>query len=201
MCATHRDLTEAVAAGRFRQDLYFRIAGWESRVPPLRERAEDIPPMANRFLAEFGCDQGIDPHTERALAAHSFPGNVRELRQLKMQTAVKHCGASRISVGDLPISWHAGKRVNPLIDSACAVAARPKIEDQIIRDWVRASVGLRDIAQRAGDIAIAEALALESNQVGRAARRLGITERAIQLRKAQRSTPAAIAADAAKNPQ
>ena len=194
ICATHRDLRDAVATGRFREDLYFRLNGWTAQVPALRARAADIPVLADRFLQEFGCTQGIDHSVAQALAAHPFPGNVRELRQLMMQSAVKHCGGSRISIGDLPMAWHrasyeSGPANAAPSDADLAVSAQAAIE-QWVRQSVHSGLGLRDIAQRAGDIAINEALALERNHVGRAARRLGVTERAIQLRKAQRSASA-----------
>jgi two-component system response regulator GlrR len=86
VAATNRKLWEEVEAGRFRQDLYFRIAGIELEVPPLRDRAADIGPLAERLLERLAKD---DPGLRRApelsasaierLRAHSWPGNVREL--------------------------------------------------------------------------------------------------------------------------
>lgn len=187
ICATHRDLRDAVAQGRFRQDLYFRINGWTAPVPALRHRAEDIPAMANHFLQEFGCEAAIDASVADLLRTHPFEGNARELRQLMMQAAVKHCGGGYVSLGDLPQWWQA---------SVASPASRAQAEPphpapwparSAIAGWVQDGLGLRDITQRAGDMAIQEALEIEGHHVGRAARRLGITERAIQLRKAQRS--------------
>ena len=89
--ATHRDLAEEVTAGRFRLDLYHRLAGFEVFVSPLRERREDIGPLAIHFfqhaLAENGVrSPGMSAAALAALEAHKWPGNVRELRQA-VQTA------------------------------------------------------------------------------------------------------------------
>jgi transcriptional regulator with GAF, ATPase, and Fis domain len=214
VCATHRDLREAVAKGTFRQDLYFRISGWTACVPALRKRPEDIPEIANHFLREFGCQQGMDEGVAQSLKTHRFEGNVRELRQLMMQSAVKHCGQSQLSLGDLPLWWH--QRQHAVVHGTVPMAiptsngqqpwgdhspqwpaavpapiadtvghAGAAVED-LIGQWVREGMGLREITQRAGDLAVREALQLEQQQVGKAARRLGVTERAIQLRRAQR---------------
>lgn len=81
VAATNRDLAEAVAQGRFRDDLYYRINVVELRVPPLAERYEDILPLARHFAAEFsGVAVRLSPQAENCLLAHSWPGNVRELR-------------------------------------------------------------------------------------------------------------------------
>jgi DNA-binding NtrC family response regulator len=84
--ATHRDLRGEVNAGRFRLDLYYRLAIVTLRVPPLRERPEDIPVLVEYFLRECGLDTPvsslISPATMQTLQAHAWPGNVRELRNL-----------------------------------------------------------------------------------------------------------------------
>jgi len=83
VAATHRDLRQAVAAGRFREDLYFRLAVFPLRVPPLRERPEDMVPLVTAFAGDLGGPQtavSVTPDGEAALRAHPWPGNVRELR-------------------------------------------------------------------------------------------------------------------------
>lgn len=84
IAATHRDLTLAVESGAFREDLFFRLAAFELEVPPLRERSEDIVPLANHFLAEFSIMMGrplsLDAEVAEALLRYHWPGNVRELR-------------------------------------------------------------------------------------------------------------------------
>ncbi len=81
VAATNRDLAQAVAQGRFRDDLYYRINVVELSVPPLAERYEDILPLARQFAAEFsGVPVRLSPQAENCLLSHSWPGNVRELR-------------------------------------------------------------------------------------------------------------------------
>ncbi len=78
--ATHRDLRAMVARGTFREDLFYRLAVVELRVPPLRERAEDIAPLTRRFVTDLaGADTPIEPGAMRLFLRHAWPGNVREL--------------------------------------------------------------------------------------------------------------------------
>jgi DNA-binding NtrC family response regulator len=81
IAATHRDLRAEVAAGRFREDLYFRLAVAVVSVPPLRERYEDLPQLVHGLLADLGrADLPISEGAFGALRAHPWPGNVRELK-------------------------------------------------------------------------------------------------------------------------
>src|SRR5207237_5928998 len=87
IAATHRDLEAMVEAGRFRQDLLFRLNTMTLRIPPLRERVDEIRPLAERFLKDAARHNGsavraIDPEALAALEAYSWPGNVRELRNV-----------------------------------------------------------------------------------------------------------------------
>ncbi len=80
VCATHRDLRAAVAAGRFREDLYYRLKVFAVTVPPLRERVDDILPLARMFAEQLGApDARFGAAAQGALLRHSWPGNVREL--------------------------------------------------------------------------------------------------------------------------
>ncbi len=91
VAATHRGLAEEVAAGRFRQDLYFRLRQFVVTVAPLRDRPEDVVFLATRFLAEFGGDVGRDlslsEEAERALQRLRWDGNVRQLRDVMRRAA------------------------------------------------------------------------------------------------------------------
>src|SRR5262249_3778686 len=85
LAATNRDLEQAVASGKLREDLLYRLNVVEIRIPPLRERPADIVPLARRFLAFFGKNAGrhdltLSPAAEEMLRAYPWPGNVRELR-------------------------------------------------------------------------------------------------------------------------
>lgn len=80
VAATNRDLRDEVSAGRFRQDLYFRLAAAVVRVPPLRERPEDLPQLIQELISDLGQELSISEQAYAALCKHSWPGNVRELK-------------------------------------------------------------------------------------------------------------------------
>jgi formate hydrogenlyase transcriptional activator len=97
VAATNRDLSEEVRNGRFREDLYYRLNVFPIRVPPLRERAEDIPLLVWTFLEEFSTRMGkkitqVPKRTMDALQRHSWPGNVRELRNVIEHGAIVTAG-------------------------------------------------------------------------------------------------------------
>ncbi len=110
--ATNKNLDALVKAGTFREDLFFRLRVMEIRLPALRERAGDIPLLAQSFLREFAREMGKDvkDFTAEALEAlinYSWPGNVRELRTA-LEHAVVLCRGDRITMRDLPPSMRAG---------------------------------------------------------------------------------------------
>jgi len=106
LAATNRDLDAMVAAGTFRADLLHRLEGERYRVPPLRERREDILPLCRVFIDRSNCANGrrvtgIDAAAEKLLLAYPWPGNVRELRNT-IERAVVVCASDRIAPEDLP---------------------------------------------------------------------------------------------------
>lgn len=106
VAATARVLTAEVAARRFREDLYYRLAGITIQLPPLRERPADIPLLAMHFLARARTRLGvnvhdIDPEAMRLLTAYPWPGNVRELENTIERAAVL-CSDGRVDVASLP---------------------------------------------------------------------------------------------------
>jgi len=108
LCATHKDLASEVAAGRFRQDLYYRLNVIELRVPPLRERREDIGLLADVMLKRLAAECGEPPArlTADALAkleSYRFPGNVRELENM-LERAYTLCEDDQIKAGDLRLA-------------------------------------------------------------------------------------------------
>jgi two-component system nitrogen regulation response regulator NtrX len=109
LSATSRNLQEEIAAGRFREDLFYRLNVVPVRLPPLRERREDIPELVNHFLARFAAERRMTPPliSEEALAAlqaHNWPGNVRQLRNIIERTIILAPGdrVSCIEVDLLP---------------------------------------------------------------------------------------------------
>jgi DNA-binding NtrC family response regulator len=107
ICATNRDLQEAVRAGSFREDLYWRLNVVHVHIPPLRERPEDVPVLADAFLARFAQSMSRRPmrfsdDARDALAGYPWPGNVREL-QNAIERAVVVGRGDVISAADLPV--------------------------------------------------------------------------------------------------
>ncbi len=106
VAATNRDLKEEIQKGAFREDLYYRLNVVNIHVPPLRERKDDIPLLAQAFLAEFASDNGkaidgFDPKARAAIFAYGWPGNVRELRNC-IESAVVMASGPLIGMDDLP---------------------------------------------------------------------------------------------------
>ncbi len=104
--ATNRNIEEMIAEGTFREDLYYRINTITLEVPPLRERFEDILPLANRFIERIAAEQEkpakrLTPPAERALLRHDWPGNVRELRNV-IEHAFVFAPEEGIRLEDLP---------------------------------------------------------------------------------------------------
>ncbi|MBU6403908.1 MAG: sigma-54 dependent transcriptional regulator [Proteobacteria bacterium] len=113
LSATHKDLARLVERGLFRQDLFYRINVIELRVPPLRERREDVPRLTARILERLAADNGMDapprlqPEALKALLDYGFPGNVRELENI-LERAVALCDNGSIERSDLMLMPAAG---------------------------------------------------------------------------------------------
>jgi DNA-binding NtrC family response regulator len=114
VAATHRDLAALVKGGSFRDDLYWRLNVFTIAIPPLRERPEDVPPLAEHFLARFAASMGRKPPSLsagalEALTLYSWPGNVREL-QNAIERAMVVCTRPVVEAGDLPLRVTATER-------------------------------------------------------------------------------------------
>jgi two-component system, NtrC family, response regulator HydG len=106
LAATNRDLQQAVREGKFREDLYYRLNVIHIPIPPLRQRADDIPALTDYYLKKLALDKGkrvavISNEAMNFLKSHSWPGNVRELINA-LEFAVVTCEGDRISLADLP---------------------------------------------------------------------------------------------------
>jgi transcriptional regulator with GAF, ATPase, and Fis domain len=113
LAATNRDLDVALARGQFREDLYYRLRVFEIRLPPLRERREDILPMAEAFLEELGPAvgrpaAGISRQAHEALLSYPWPGNVRELRNVLERASIL-CDGGLITLEHLPVGVGRGQ--------------------------------------------------------------------------------------------
>jgi transcriptional regulator with GAF, ATPase, and Fis domain len=180
--ATNRNLLANIEHGQFRRDLYYRIGAWIFRVPSLHERREDILPLARHFLRAFQPEITVadfDLPVREYLLDRTYPGNVRDLRQLIARVSSRYVGPGPITVGDLP------EDERPV--------GVPVKEDWRVPEFERAisqalslGVGLREISQAAADTATRIAVLEENGNLRGAARRLGVTDRALQMRRAAR---------------
>jgi two-component system response regulator PilR (NtrC family) len=100
LSATHKNLASMVAAGEFREDLYYRINVIELSVPALRDRGDDVLTLAEHILQRLGATAALDDSARRALCDYPFPGNVRELENV-LERAVTLCSSGSISGADL----------------------------------------------------------------------------------------------------
>jgi DNA-binding NtrC family response regulator len=173
LCATHRDLRDEVARGRFREDLFYRVSTFTLRVPSLAERPSEIVPLASVFARRFALSLGhaeprLDARAVDALQAYAWPGNVRELRNA-IEHAVVLADGQTLSLEHLPETLRA---------SAPAVGApAPSTEPQ--------SSAMRERVEDVERRAIEDALAAERGNQTRAAERLGISRRALTYKLAK----------------
>jgi two-component system response regulator HydG len=157
VAATNRDLKREVEAGRFREDLYFRLAVIPIQLAPLRERPEDVLALARHFFVRAAAErrpplEGMSPEVEAFLARHAWPGNARELENT-IERGVALARGPRIELADLLLD-----------DEAAAPGAPAPGEEPSLGDWLD-----RRAVER-----IREVLAASGGSRGDAARRLGV---------------------------
>jgi two-component system response regulator AtoC len=175
--ATNRDLLEEIAAGTFREDLFYRLNVVPIQIPPLRERREDIPLLADHFIAKFNERLkkqivAISPEAVEQLVAYNWPGNIRELENL-MERTILFCEGPEIRVSDLP----------PEIVGSTAPAASPPVTD----DGARPAAGslkeaVRAETERVERELIQRALDATGGNVTQAARKLKISRKSLQTK-------------------
>jgi two-component system NtrC family response regulator len=141
VAATNADLKQLIEAGKFREDLYFRLAVVTIRLLPLRERGEDIVFLAHEFLQRYAAQSGrtklvLTPDALRAIARYSWPGNVREL-QNRVKRAVIMASGSRVTAKDLEL-----QKSQDLTSSATTLrAAREQVEREMIEQALKRNFG------------------------------------------------------------
>ena len=133
VAATHRPLEKLVAEGGFRADLFYRLSVVQVQVPPLRERPEDIEPLATHFLATHGRRYGrpglgLSQEAAALLRAHAWPGNVRELRNA-MEQATLAAATDRIGMQDLGLVM---RQTAPIARETQAPQTLPDLERETI---------------------------------------------------------------------
>ncbi len=177
VCATHRNLPQAVEEGRFRQDLYFRISDNRFHVPALEERREDIPLLAKHFLTNLfegrACPE-IDRPVIDYLVKRKYPGNIRELKQVVHRMALKHTEHKKITVGEVP----AEDRI--LLPGASDTGVRTNGIHSYIRNALLTGETWWNLKSGLSETAIEVALGLENNNKQKAAERLGVDVRTVQ---------------------
>jgi len=123
IAATNRDLAKEVEAGRFRQDLYFRLNVMRLRLAPLRERRDDIPALVAHFLGKYGNDHKMDTDVIKALQDYEWPGNIRELEHTVQQMVAMNSGPW-ITPADLPSTV-----INQTLERQFVAAQAPALSD------------------------------------------------------------------------
>ena len=174
LAATNKDLQAEIRGGRFREDLYFRLNVIPIFVPPLRARQEDVPVLADHFMAEFAREYGrrakaLEPDAQRVLEQYAWPGNVRELRNVieRLMIMVPGDVISAIDLGFLD----AGGVVRPteaapLTERLTLHEARERFERELI---------LRTLAEQQGNMSrTAEVLGVERSNLYRKMKTFGI---------------------------
>jgi len=174
IAATHRDLEAEVRAGRFREDLFFRVAVFELDLPPLRDRGDDVQILADRFLDDFARrEEGDRPElaeeTRRVLRAYPWPGNVREL-QNAMDRARLVAREGRVRPRDLPRRIVGGDEAPRLEPEDAAVEGNGAPESGTGPEAAEPVKSLEEIERDA----IAEALERTGGNLSEVVRQLGI---------------------------
>jgi DNA-binding NtrC family response regulator len=169
--ATNADLPRAIAAGAFREDLYFRLNVIELRVPPLAERAEDIPLLAEHFLSQHAPASGpckLAPDAREALLGFDWPGNVREL-QNRLQRASLVCSDGTIRAADLALPAATKPSARPAFRAAAGAPSE-------------AAPALGSASDEAERAQIEEALTRAAGVISKAAAQLGLSRQALYRR-------------------
>lgn len=194
IAATNRELEQEVVQGRFRQDLFFRLSAATLRIPPLRERPEDLEVLAERFIrAACGAlgkaPVGLSPGARATLAAHAFPGNVRELRNV-LERAVLVAGEGPIrpehlALRSAPLSVPASEPSPASSPGPVTFRAPPSVEAPPSSRAPDLRRALRDVEREQIQAALS---ACAGNQT-RAAEMLGISRRALVSKLGEHELP------------
>ena len=175
VAATNKELQSEIRGGHFREDLYFRLNVIPIFVPPLRERPEDIPLLANHFMVEFAREygkrpKGFDSGATSVMGQYLWPGNVRELRNVTERLMIMVPGET-ISAADL-----AFLNVNPQAEARLGEAMSEKLSLHAARDRFERDLILRTLAEQQGNMSrTAEVLGVERSNLYRKLRAFGIT--------------------------
>jgi DNA-binding NtrC family response regulator len=175
MAATNRDLQAAVDAGAFRSDLFFRLGVVTLRLPPLRERVEDIPELARSYFEYFRENlgrslRGLDRSALQVLTVYDWPGNVRELMNV-LERAVLLCDGQWVTAEDLPLEIG-----GPAVSAAATGDLDQLMDDWLDRPWKEVRRGMLRRIERAY---LAGLLDRTRGRIGDTAKRAGISPRSL----------------------
>ena len=182
LSATHKNLGQLVEQGQFRQDLFYRINVIELRVPPLRERRGDVPQLAAFILQSLASKSGdgigqLLPAARQALEAYEFPGNVRELENI-LERAMAMCDGASIDASDLMLPQRSPRQNH----DAAPTSEHPQNTGAAPAAAADANGGLDDYISNLERTAIVKALEESRYNKTAAARKLGITFRALRYK-------------------
>ncbi len=151
LAATNRDLEQAVSQGAFRRDLYFRLNVLSLRIPPLRERRQDIPLLIGYFLEKLSRDSGVtrtmSPDAMKALLAHDWPGNVRELENCLERACAMNSGPE-VQITDLPSGLSGNGRATATGTPSAKIIPISELERRTILDTITQLNGDKLLAAR-----------------------------------------------------
>ena len=153
IAATNRELAAMMKSGTFREDLYYRLNVFECTVPPLRERPEDIEPLAAKLLrsasAKYGTPPTLSQAARQALLRYGWPGNVRELRNVMERVALLAAGRE-VTLADLPPALSAGEGVRSGPDEEPHILTLRELEAEHIRRVLGLGVSMERAAELLG---------------------------------------------------
>ena len=177
IAATNKDLQAEIAAGRFREDLYYRLKVFPLHVPPLRERLEDIPLLVDEFLVRLARDRGgadmrFAPKALEALMRYAWPGNVRELKNFTERMMIMHPGME-VGPGDLPPEF--GDRGASALERGDAAVPPGPVDLKEAKALLEARIIEAKLAEYGGNVSkVAESLGLERSSLYRKLKAYGL---------------------------
>ncbi len=164
--ATHKDLSEGIKQGTFREDLFYRLNVIPIFLPPLRQRKEDIPALVEHFLSQSPRPKTIHPEARQLLLEYDWPGNVRELQAVMERISVLTIG-DEVTVQNLPLELQPGARMQAISHTGPDGIELPK-DGLVFEEWEKNI--------------LAQALNRSSGNMAEAAKLLGMTYRTFQYR-------------------
>jgi two-component system, NtrC family, nitrogen regulation response regulator NtrX len=174
IAATNKNLEEEIAEGRFREDLYFRLNVIPIRVPPLRERTDDIQELVNEFFTEFSFDtkkerKFLSPNALESLKKYTWPGNIRELKNLVERMAIMYPG-TEIDIKDLPFPYNRLRSERRELDSFFSSDSFKEARETFEKDFIA-----RKLSQFGGNISkTAEAIGVERSNLHKKIKAYGL---------------------------